>query len=483
MAQLVIIVILFFLQIVIALRNLIVVFPFLKNNTQMNKVQQVNFAGRLFIVIPCLRETAVIKETLEYFIKIINTNIDFKIIVVTTEKENYEKKLGLSNINHFINDLQSSLNIDKLYGKYNHLVDKETIKEIVDFIKTKRLDSLDLMRYIKQKISYSLTTPQVIEQIILTNPDMAKNIVHLHYDKYNGIMADQLNFAINWLRKEMEASEQDYFCLYNADSRPSFKTFACIIETIVKNKYPQVIQQYSCAFLNIKEVNLLLKGFAVYQTNFELRQGFINSNYQMKKNRYRYIVGHGLIIRFDVLVSLKGFDNSFWCEDICLSNVLIQKKIPIIPLPIIEIMEIPNKLSSLIKQNAVWYSTSLKINRVSKHNKIKYNDLNKNDMNWIICRHLLNLNWIFSPLCFISIFILILFFHLAFFLIIEIFVYLLYILTTFLPTILLAEKLSNIKVKHKFLLLICVALSFLISNLGPLYFLIVMPKQKYKTLR
>lgn len=447
MVQIYLIITLLIIQFVVSMRNLMVVLIYLKHNNLIENISNQGFNGRLFIVIPCLRETTVIEQTLKYFSKVLRSEFNAKIVVVTTERENIEKQEGLSMVEDLTKDICDGDSVDSLYSKYNHIVDYKTIEKLVSYFKTNRLIGVAAIEFVQQRVKCALTTPQLIEEIISNNMDMSEKIIHLHYSKSNCIMADQLNFAMNWLEENMGACECDYYCLYNADSKPSPKTFDAILNIIKNNNYPQVIQQYSCAFSNINNVNWLLKGLAVYQTNFELRQGLINA-YNKKKFSYRYIVGHGLIIRFDTLLELNGFDNSFWCEDICLSNVLIQKNIPIIPLPIIEEMEIPQNISTIIKQNAVWFSTALKAKEISKHNKEIHNNLSCGDWQWIFCRKFLNFSWLTYPFIIIGIALFAFLSSVPWLGAVEIAIFIFSIFVTYFPTIILSEKLSGNRIKH-----------------------------------
>ena len=118
-------------------------------------------------------------------------------------------------------------------------------------------------------------------------------------------MADQLNYVLNNLKFDSE--DNYYFSVYNADSIPNEQTIQKVIETIIKNNYPNVIQQYSVPISNWDELSILMKGFAIYQSNFELRYGLINS-YFPYKSLYTYVVGHGLYIRVDTLKQIGGFE-------------------------------------------------------------------------------------------------------------------------------------------------------------------------------
>lgn len=80
-----------------------------------------------------------------------------------------------------------------------------------------------------------------------------------------------------------------------------------------------------------------MKGFSIYQSNFELRYGLINS-YFSNELLYTYVVGHGMYIRVDLLKKIGGFETKYWCEDIYMSYVLRNKGISIYPIKTLEIM-------------------------------------------------------------------------------------------------------------------------------------------------
>ena len=66
---------------------------------------------------------------------------------------------------------------------------------------------------------------------------------------------------------------------------------------------------------NYKELNNILKGFSIYQSNFEMKTGLINSILNSIL-LYTNVVGHGLIINMKTLNELGNFNTKFWCEDI-----------------------------------------------------------------------------------------------------------------------------------------------------------------------
>ena len=122
------------------------------------------------------------------------------------------------------------------------------------------------------------------------------------------------------------------------DSIPNKDTIKEVLTIINENDSPEVIQQYSVPTSNWSELSNLMKGFSIYQANFELRYGLINSCFPSKL-LYTYVVGHGMYVRVDVLKQIGGFETKYWCEDIYMSYVLRNKNISIYPLKTLEIMQ------------------------------------------------------------------------------------------------------------------------------------------------
>ena len=64
-----------------------------QNKETKNMLQQNEGKSNILIVIPCLREQDIIIQTLNYFLELIKQFNNVKILIVTTQKEEFEKKL------------------------------------------------------------------------------------------------------------------------------------------------------------------------------------------------------------------------------------------------------------------------------------------------------------------------------------------------------------------------------------------------------
>lgn len=414
-------------EIICGFWNLLKTFISIKKivNDKVYKDNKIKTKSKIIVVIPCLREQSIIKETMDYFLKIITPYDNIELVIVTTEKEKYEQSL---------------------------------------------INSKELLAY--------KTTSEIVNDYIRKNN--FKKIKHFHYPKREGMMSDQLNYVIKKYKNEI--SEETYFSIYNADSRPNPDTISSVLQMIEKEKFPYVIQQYSYAFSNINKLSFIMKGFALYQSNFEIKYGLVNS-LVFPNLLYTYVVGHGLYIRFDILKKIGGFDNNFWCEDIFLSSILRNKNIKITPVLTLENMETPKKLSILIRQNANWFKTANQCIQMIRENIKKEKGLSFSAILWFLQRISMNFSWLFLPFLVVFSSAFCIYNHNVFLLIIMIFSYLFMQISNYFSTFAIIEKIENKKIKNKFLLLCAACISTLISNVGPIYSLINPKMKKYKTER
>lgn len=465
-----ILVLIFLCEVLYGVWNIIKTILFF-NKKKSNKIEKnLNTDFELIIVIPCLREQLIICNTLNYFLNIIKNYENIKIIVVTTEKEEYEKILGLKDTNYLKRDILNNRNISYLVDKYNVLFGINQIKELI-----KHKDNID--KWIEKFVNNSLTTSQIVEKFILDNN--LDKVIHMHYPKKDGIMADQLNYVLN--KYKVIDDKKTYFSVYNADSFPNEKTIEQVFNTIYSQN-PKVIQQYSYAFKNLETLSFLMKGFALYQSNFEIKNGLMNSMV-FSKFLYTYVVGHGMYIRLDILKKLGGFDNKFWCEDIYLSSVLRNKNIEIFPIYLLENMETPKYLNIQIKQNAVWFKTSNQWIKMLKNIKKKDNKIQLSTCLWFIQRIRMNLSWLLLPLIILFTFVYSIYEKSTYLFAISFCNYIFMQLSIYLTTIFTIEKLENIKLQNKIKIIFSTMLITFISNLGPIYSLINVKMKKFKTVR
>lgn len=334
---------------------------------------------------------------------------------------------------------------------------------------------------IKENINNEVSTQDIVKNNILSK---YKDVYWIDYPYENGYMANQLNYMLDNLEEILKQKinfENTYLALYNADSKPNENTFEEIKNEIRNGR--EVIQQYSYCMKNYNELNNILKGFSIYQSNFELKTGFINS-FLKSKFLYTHVLGHGLIIKLQTLKTLNNFNTNFWCEDIYLGLQLKFNNIEIQPLITLENIETPNSIESLIKQNSVWFKTTSQFFKIYKD--VLKNNKASNKLNGIIgCLNEFRcaVNWLGFPIC--------LLFSLIGTIIIKNYVlflaviisYLLYVSVNTIMTVKLINILDKKDYKVNINMILNTAIATAMSNFGPIYSIIVNKKEKYKTER
>lgn len=445
-----------------------------QNKKTKNILQRNEKKSNILIVIPCLREQDIIIQTLSYFLGLTKHLDNVKLLIVTTQKEEFEKEINLYLKDQLIKDVKNNMQLQKLINKYNKILSTNEIKEILKYSKLENIEEI-----INNKIQNSKTTSVLIEEFIIQN-HLEEKVYHFHYPNNEGIMADQLNYVLN--NFEFKDEKNYYFSVYNADSIPNKDTIKEVLTTINENDNPKVIQQYSVPISNWNELSNLMKGFSIYQSNFELRYGLINS-YFPNKLLYTYVVGHGMYIRVDILKQIGGFETKYWCEDIYMSYVLRNKDISIYPIKTLEIMQSPQYLSILIKQNSVWFKTSFECLKIFKDIFKQNKKINLNSIGWLMQRIRMNITWLGIPIAFLYTLILSIFNKNIIMFCLSVLSYFVMIVLEYGSTIKLIEKLTETTFKNKIKILINTIVATTISNIGPIYSLISRKKEKYKTVR
>lgn len=357
---------------------------------------------------------------------------------------------------------------------------ENTIKHFCKITKDIPIVLITTQKEIDQNLTNEKTTQDIIQEKII---EKYKNVYWINYPYTTGYMANQLNYMLENIETIFNRKvdlDKTYLALYNADSKPNKNTFDEIIQKIENN---DVIQQYSYCMQNYEEIKSIPKGFSIYQSNFELKAGLMNSFFK-SKILYTYVVGHGLIINMKLLKELGNFNTEFWCEDIYLGIQLKFNNIKIIPLLTLENMETPDKLSKIVKQNAVWFKTTSQFWKIYKDIVKRQQDKNKiNGLIGVANEFRCAINWIGFPIVILIALIISISIKNYVLLLSIITSYILYIIVNTICTINIINKLDDKKYRVTINLIINVLIATSISNIGPLYSIIFNIKEKYKTER
>lgn len=364
------------------------------------------------VLIPCYKETKVIRKTLEHFKEMLKNIKNIDVYVITTEKEKHENAIAQTT--------------------YEYLLKLELFNDSRFHI--------------------------------------------LNYPKTTGVMANQLNYAIDEILKLQKLpKDKIYFSIYNADSRPDNSTFVELFQKIRQNNFPKIIQQYSNYFVNYTSLSFIMKGFSIYQTAFEFRNGLINNN--ISNFLYSHVVGHGLTIRADYITNIGKFNSKFWCEDIYLTGLIHNNNEKILSLNSLDNAETPNNFRLQIIQNAVWFKTASHHFSILKNIK-KHNGVSLNGFIWLFHELRATLVWIFMPIFIIYTFIYPVLIQNYVFFFLSICMYLVFIFVNYFLNLLIVNK-KRFYMYVKSYFSTCIAVLF--TGIGPLYSLFL--KQKIKTER
>ena len=218
-----------------------------------------------------------------------------------------------------------------------------------------------------------------------------------------------------------------------------------------------------------------MRGFSVYSTGFEFRNGIINNN--ISNFLYSHVLGHGLTLRADYITNIGGFTSKFWCEDIYLTGLIHNNNEKILSLESFDNAENPTNLKVQIIQNAVWFKTASQHFSIFKDIK-NHNKISLNGFIWLLHELRASLVWFFMPTFILYTFIYPVIIQKYKLLLLSIVTYLIFIFVNYFLNLLIVNfKRFNMYIKNYF----STCLAVLITCLGPIYSLFL--KEKIKTER
>jgi len=309
---------------------------------------------KIYILIPVLREQEIIIKNLEIFTKL---NGQYEVVYITTEKEKYEKGIGLENLISFKKrllgtDTQEAF-IELLVGLF-----PQSMCRILFNNRKKEGFWSDLLFQYKQLLS----TGEMIDFFIKNSTKNLDFVKHIHYPKTDGLMSHQLNYACERIAAENKPDEC-FILIYNADSevQPNI-----LDEFRLKIEQGEKVIMQSALFLS--NYNSFEKGFrqsilrsvGLVQSRWTLAHEIPRIRRQYNQGvlsnlESAHVVGHGACIRLDTLQKAGGYPTEFLNEDLPLGYFLALAGEKVCPLSILENAESPTSISSVITQYTTWF--------------------------------------------------------------------------------------------------------------------------------
>lgn len=199
--------------------------------------------------------------------------------------------------------------------------------------------------------------------------------VHLHYPDPLGLKADQLNFAAARcaaMAADDGPSSQTFLACYDADSRPPMDSLTRFTRAIASHPGADVFHQ-SSRFESrqppttgpLRHIRAAVCGAGALRANrfvlgFELprllnRSGQASAIKQtLCSGVYAHVTGHGLCVRLSLLERLPLPARSP-LEDMHYSFLLCSQGLPMVPVPSLDSAEVPGTVTAQVQQAARWF--------------------------------------------------------------------------------------------------------------------------------
>lgn len=269
--------------------------------SDLEQVKDIKYP-HIYLMMPVLRESSVIRRTLDKFSQLSYPAHKLDIVVITTEKEAVHRSKG-------------------------NILTKEVVGQVIQELSMEGGPSMRL----------------------------------IHFPHTRGIKSDQLNYALTCLKDEISLHPSAYVGVYDADSSIEPNTLKFIALDTTKNGHADAYQQPTSYLANSASLNMLGMSFALFQTVYALCHESYNYLHQSTlmyrevgfyRKRMRYLVGHGMFIRASMLFELGGFPSPI--EDTRLGQRLSYLDREIRVIPTFDLVETAQPLVARIRQSSVW---------------------------------------------------------------------------------------------------------------------------------
>jgi|AntRauTorcE11897_2_1112592.scaffolds.fasta_scaffold04103_7 hypothetical protein len=278
---------------------------YISNNwlVENKKLPSINKGNLNFIIIiPVLNEEEIIRETIKYFLDLLNDFSDSKLIIVTTNKE-------LLN-----NDYQT--------------------ENTIDILKSINHDRLIKVNYpgVNGKIAHQLN---FAINYLLKNNIIDNRLIGV----YNADSRPEKE-TFSWISANF-SSDDKVFQQYG-------NYFNNVDSVLMKNFFTKSILFSSSTWQNRWSI-----GFEILNN---LKQfSFLNNKRYHLLYPMNYCIGHGLFFSKDIFLRVGGFSENTHNEDAIFGLELCYEKECIKPIPYSDYADSPNSLKSLFFQKATWF--------------------------------------------------------------------------------------------------------------------------------
>jgi cellulose synthase/poly-beta-1,6-N-acetylglucosamine synthase-like glycosyltransferase len=229
-------------------------------------------------------------------------------------------------------------------------------------------------------------TAELVHRLKGALPPSQREQVHVLTMPGPGRKPHQLNWALRpEMLREILGSDADPACVFvgvsDADSRPHPDTFRWIAHRELTEQGMCAYQGVTLSLANYASLDRLGKVSAIQQSSIFLRISIPRLLSELARMRFltrlyarfpgagsslrpvldallrrsHILLGHNQFVRLDTLQMVGGFPVTGATEDSTLGYALGLHGVPIQPMPMVELCELPETQEKVIQQNARWY--------------------------------------------------------------------------------------------------------------------------------
>lgn len=381
-----------------------------------DEIQNGTKLPNLYILLPALREQALVKSTIQYFNNYKYPCEKLQIVIITTQKEEKEKKEKELLLNEAVEKYKNKEGYG-LEGKFSQsFIDK------IEPILNSKISNENKRNAILEIYRKEASTSQKVEEEI-KNYD-SKKIKHIHYPFISGGKPEQLNYGI----RELEIAEDAYIAIYDFDARPDIRTGIELQQLFnqranTKAPFPDMIQQIQIPYLNLSDFPDTIKG-QMLRSNaiLYIKRALGIEYYKCKKMNHifwkkrsslfnildrpvTYGVGSGLYVYHKTLKEIDGFPSPM--EDLSTGYRISMLDREMLPLNYFNMMLPYENYASMTNAGSISFRGAIRIYKDYKLMLKKKSRLSQKECFALVCKEFIeSVLWMLEPLLTLFLYIL-----------------------------------------------------------------------------
>lgn len=329
----------------------------------------------IVILVPVLREQAVIEATLRHLSGMCYPRSKLRVVAITTAREDREREDAFGRLPELVRWLRSGTSPEEAARRLPGLGPGSLIVPILS------QEHLEVER-LEHALRALPSTAELVAELVAQ--DQTGVIRSIHYPFTRGEMAHQVNWGIRYLFEVVDHGidpGSTWIGVYNADSRPHIDTLAHLAREL-SNCQTQAAQcvafQQHSLYRPDGVDSWLPHAAAAWQSRWSLavehprarknasffddhrRNGTAKTDLlQAARCPFNYAIGHGLFVRLREMVEMNYLPEDTPNEDAPFGYLLTLAGHVLRPLPVMDSAEVPANARTLLIQQGGWFQGPL----------------------------------------------------------------------------------------------------------------------------